>query len=178
MICIFSILEFYQGIERQELYLRYLYKLVEFHLECENFVEAAYTLELHKRLLHWSDEPLPTMLKSDAHPDCSTHRVLKECLCLDIIEYFDCGKLWRKVSESAKNSSKNTNKNFSIMLNSRTFIPRCQLSTRKSLTQCDPNPSTSEWLFMDQDFQPPFKTRSMSTEAKNGKNLLTFRIVC
>ena len=62
MSCTVNLLNFYNGIGRQEMYIRYLNKLCDLHLECDNFTEAAYTLQLHAELLSWSDEPLPTLL--------------------------------------------------------------------------------------------------------------------
>ncbi|XP_071039760.1 dedicator of cytokinesis protein 1 isoform X2 [Parasteatoda tepidariorum] len=94
MSCTVNLLEFYHEINRREMYIRYLYKLCELHLDCENYVEAAFTLKLHAKLLRWSDEPLSQLLKNDKHPTCETHRELKECLYYDIINYFDKGKLW------------------------------------------------------------------------------------
>lgn len=76
------------------MYIRYLYKLCDLHLECENYVEAAFTLKLHAKLLRWSDEQLSQLLKSDKYPNCETHRELKESLYYDILDYFDKGKLW------------------------------------------------------------------------------------
>lgn len=86
--------EFYHEINRREMYIRYLYKLCDLHLECENYVEAAFTLKLHAKLLRWNDEMLSQLLKSDKYPNCETHRELKECLYYDILDYFDKGKLW------------------------------------------------------------------------------------
>lgn len=94
MSCTVNLLEFYNEIDRKEMYIRYLYKLCDLHLECENYTEAAYTLALHSRLLRWSDEPLPQLLKNAKYPHCETHRELKERLYCDIIELFDKGKLW------------------------------------------------------------------------------------
>ncbi|KAG8178683.1 hypothetical protein JTE90_011611 [Oedothorax gibbosus] len=94
MSCTVNLLEFYHEINRREMYIRYLYKLCDLHLECENYVEAAFTLKLHAKLLRWSDEPLSQLLKNDKHPSCETHRELKECLYYDILDYFDKGKLW------------------------------------------------------------------------------------
>ncbi|UYV68726.1 DOCK2, partial [Cordylochernes scorpioides] len=94
MNCTVSLLEFYNEINRKELYIRYLYKLCDLHLECENFVEAAFALKLHTNLLQWSDEPLPQILRNKKHAKCETHRQLKERLYLDIIDLFDKGKLW------------------------------------------------------------------------------------
>lgn len=92
MICILSLLEFYNEISRQDLYVRYLHKLVDIHLDCENYTEAAFVLLLHAKLLRWTDEPLKTLLKNDKYGECHTHRELKESLYMEIINFFDKGK--------------------------------------------------------------------------------------
>jgi hypothetical protein len=85
--------DFYSEINRKEMYIRYVNKLCDLHLECDNYTEAAYTLKLHSKLLNWSDAPLPPLLKSHKYPTCQTHRDLKEALYYDIINYFDKGKV-------------------------------------------------------------------------------------
>ena len=40
------------------MYIRYLHKLCDLHLECDNYTEAAYTLLLYAKLLHVSPLPL------------------------------------------------------------------------------------------------------------------------
>lgn len=94
MMCIVNLLDFYSEINRKEMYIRYVNKLCELHLDCDNYTEAAYTLKLHSQLLDWSDQPLPPLLRSNRYPQCQTHRELKESLYNDIIEYFDKGKMW------------------------------------------------------------------------------------
>ncbi|KAI8499441.1 Dedicator of cytokinesis protein 2 [Branchiostoma belcheri] len=94
MSCTVNLLNFYKEINRQEMYIRYLYKLCDLHLECDNYTEAAYTLLLHATLLKWTDEPLITT--HDKYPEAQTHRQLKEMLYYDIIEYFDKGKMWEE----------------------------------------------------------------------------------
>ncbi|KAJ8670596.1 hypothetical protein QAD02_001855 [Eretmocerus hayati] len=94
MLCTVNLLEFYSEIHRNEMYIRYVNKLFELHLGCDNFTEAAYTLQLHSRLLSWSDQNLPPLLKSSRYPHCKTHRELKESLYNDIIDNFDKGKMW------------------------------------------------------------------------------------
>ena len=94
MSCTVNLLEFYHEIERKEMYIRYLYKLYDLHIECDNHIEAAYTLALHAKLLKWTDEPLPPLLRNDKFPEVETHRDLKELLYNEIINHFDKGKLW------------------------------------------------------------------------------------
>ena len=45
---------FYEQIGRREMYIRYLHKLCDLHLECDNYTEAAYTLLTLAKLLHVS----------------------------------------------------------------------------------------------------------------------------
>ncbi|XP_069695130.1 dedicator of cytokinesis protein 1 isoform X2 [Periplaneta americana] len=94
MSCTVNLLDFYSEINRKEMYIRYVNKLCDLHLECDNYTEAAYTLKLHSKLLNWSDASLPPLLKSHKYPTCQTHRELKEALYFDIINYFDKGKMW------------------------------------------------------------------------------------
>ncbi|XP_076471351.1 dedicator of cytokinesis protein 1-like isoform X3 [Babylonia areolata] len=96
MSCIVNLLDFYHDINRQEMYIRYLHKLSELHLGCDNFTEAAYTLMLYAKLLQWSDECLPPMLQTNKYPDAWTHRDLKEKLYYEIISYFEKGEMWEK----------------------------------------------------------------------------------
>lgn len=67
MLCIVNLLEFYSEINREEMYIRYVNKLCELHLECDNYTEAAYSLRLHSQLLAWSDKTLPPLLKSQRY---------------------------------------------------------------------------------------------------------------
>ncbi|XP_043358891.1 dedicator of cytokinesis protein 5 isoform X2 [Dermochelys coriacea] len=51
MSCTVNVLNFYKEKKREDIYIRYLYKLRDLHRDCENFTEAAYTLLLHAELL-------------------------------------------------------------------------------------------------------------------------------
>lgn len=90
-LCLMRILEFCYAQKQQEMYLRYLYKLCDLHLKCDNFSEAAYVLKLHTNMLKWTDDALTPELKSEKYPYLDKHRELKEKLYLDIIDYFDKG---------------------------------------------------------------------------------------
>ncbi|MGH0165731.1 UNVERIFIED_CONTAM: hypothetical protein FKN15_052989 [Acipenser sinensis] len=94
MSCTVNLLNFYKDINREGMYIRYLYKLRDLHLDCENYTEAAYALQLHTRLLKWSDDQcLPQVMPSDFHSS-QTQRQLKETLYSTIIGYLDKGKMW------------------------------------------------------------------------------------
>jgi dedicator of cytokinesis protein 1 len=94
MSCTVSLLDFYAEINRKEMYIRYLNKLYDLHLECDNYTEAAYTMELHAKLLNWSDDELPQLLKSNRYTDSHTHRQLKQALYYNIIDNYSKGKMW------------------------------------------------------------------------------------
>uniref|UniRef100_A0A674PK72 Dedicator of cytokinesis 2 n=1 Tax=Takifugu rubripes TaxID=31033 RepID=A0A674PK72_TAKRU len=90
MSCTVNLLNFYKDINREAMYIRYLYKLRDLHLEGENYTEAAYTLLLHSRLLKWLDEMCGPQFEFHGS---QTQRQLKETLYDTIIDYFDKGKV-------------------------------------------------------------------------------------
>ncbi|XP_076266832.1 dedicator of cytokinesis protein myoblast city isoform X3 [Rhynchophorus ferrugineus] len=116
MSCTVNLLDFYSEINKRDMYIRYLNKLVDLHIECENFTEAAFTLELHTKLLEWSDAPLPMVLKNlSCTPelkDLKTHRQFKTLLYDQIIENYSKGKMWEyaisKCKELAEQYEKET----------------------------------------------------------------------
>uniref|UniRef100_A0A674MMB8 Dedicator of cytokinesis 1 n=1 Tax=Takifugu rubripes TaxID=31033 RepID=A0A674MMB8_TAKRU len=96
MSCTVNVLNFYKEIDREEMYIRYLYKLCDLHKECDNYTEAAYTLLLHARLLKWSDDPCAAHLTQRDDYHAATQRQLKDQLYQQIINYFDKGKMWEE----------------------------------------------------------------------------------
>lgn len=92
MACTVSLLQFYSEMNRKEMYIRYVNKLCDLHMEFDDYTEAAFTLKLHSNLLMWNDTPLPPLLKSHRHSNSCTHRQLKESLYHEIIEHFYKGK--------------------------------------------------------------------------------------
>uniref|UniRef100_A0A8C9VVV0 Dedicator of cytokinesis 5 n=1 Tax=Scleropages formosus TaxID=113540 RepID=A0A8C9VVV0_SCLFO len=102
MSCTVNVLNFYKEKKREDIYIRYLYKLRDLHLHCENYTEAAYTLLLHAELLEWSDKPCaPHLIPRDGLQGW-TQQELKEKLFQEIICYLDKGKMWEKAIEMSK----------------------------------------------------------------------------
>uniref|UniRef100_A0A8C6NC23 Uncharacterized protein n=1 Tax=Melopsittacus undulatus TaxID=13146 RepID=A0A8C6NC23_MELUD len=64
MSCTVNVLNFYKEKKREDIYIRYLYKLRDLHTDCENYTEAAYTLLLHADLLCCLCSSSPTCLPS------------------------------------------------------------------------------------------------------------------
>ncbi|XP_035261074.1 dedicator of cytokinesis protein 1 isoform X1 [Anguilla anguilla] len=96
MSCTVNVLNFYKEIEREEMYIRYLYKLCDLHKECDNYTEAAYTLLLHAKLLKWSEEACAAHLTQREGYQAATQGQLKDQLYQEIINYFDKGKMWEE----------------------------------------------------------------------------------
>lgn len=102
MSCTVSLLQFYSEVNRKEMYIRYVNKLCDLHMEFDNYPEAAFTLKLHSKLLLWNDTQLSPLLRSCRHTHCQTHRHLKEELYKEIIKFFDDGKMWECALEVCK----------------------------------------------------------------------------
>ncbi|XP_038560596.1 dedicator of cytokinesis protein 5 isoform X2 [Micropterus salmoides] len=106
MSCTVNVLNFYKEKKREDIYIRYLYKLRDLHLDCENYTEAAYTLLLHAELLEWSDKPCARHLIPRDGDYVWTQQELKERLFHEIICYLDKGKMWEKAIELGKQLAK------------------------------------------------------------------------
>ncbi|XP_064633276.1 dedicator of cytokinesis protein 3-like isoform X3 [Lineus longissimus] len=91
MICTVNLLNFYKNeINREEMYIRYIYKLRDLHIQGENFTEAGFALKLHADMLNWSEDYVEADL---SFPDQMKWK-RKELIYKQIIEYFDKGKSW------------------------------------------------------------------------------------
>ncbi|XP_030630565.1 dedicator of cytokinesis protein 5 [Chanos chanos] len=106
MGCTVNVLNFYKEKKREDIYIRYLYKLRDLHLDCENYTEAAYTLLLHAELLEWSDKPCALHLIPHNGSHVWTQQELKERLFQEIMCYLDKGKMWEKAIEMGKQLAK------------------------------------------------------------------------
>ncbi|XP_012575759.1 PREDICTED: dedicator of cytokinesis protein 3 isoform X5 [Condylura cristata] len=89
--CTVNLMNFYKSeINKEEMYIRYIHKLCDMHLQAENYTEAAFTLLLYCELLQWEERPLREFL----HYPPQTEWQRKEGLCRKIIHYFNKGKSW------------------------------------------------------------------------------------
>uniref|UniRef100_G1P9M3 Dedicator of cytokinesis 3 n=1 Tax=Myotis lucifugus TaxID=59463 RepID=G1P9M3_MYOLU len=89
--CTVNLMNFYKSeINKEEMYIRYIHKLCDMHLQAENYTEAAFTLLLYCELLQWEERPLREFL----HYPSQTEWQRKEGLCRKIIHYFSKGKSW------------------------------------------------------------------------------------
>ena len=91
MSCTVNLLRFYRDdINRQEMFIRYIYKLHDLHIPVKNYVEAAFTLQLHANQLDWTTR----MLHADLQFPTQQEWQRKEQLYGQIIELFDRSNLW------------------------------------------------------------------------------------
>ncbi|XP_019851718.1 PREDICTED: dedicator of cytokinesis protein 2-like isoform X2 [Amphimedon queenslandica] len=91
MGCILNLLNFYKEIDREEIYVRYIYKLAGLHESDGNFAEAGLTLLLHAKTLEWSLEFEPAV---EGKYPVHTARERKEILFSESIRLLDQGKAW------------------------------------------------------------------------------------
>uniref|UniRef100_A0A668SNS8 Dedicator of cytokinesis 3 n=1 Tax=Oreochromis aureus TaxID=47969 RepID=A0A668SNS8_OREAU len=77
-------------INKEEMYIRYIHKLCDMHLQAENYTEAAFTLLLYWELLHWDERPLKEFLHYPAQTEW--HR--KEGLSPPWFCVFVCPQCW------------------------------------------------------------------------------------
>lgn len=83
--------QFYKDIEKEELYVKYIYKLAQLHEADQSFTEAGFTLLLHAKGLEWnSDETVAAVDKYQSQ----TAQERKEQLYMNAILLFDQGKAW------------------------------------------------------------------------------------
>ncbi|XP_058454302.1 dedicator of cytokinesis protein 3 isoform X2 [Malaya genurostris] len=91
MTCTVNLLNFYNDeINRKEMYVRYIYKLLDLHLGAENYIEAGLTLKLYADMLSWDSENI----SDEANGPMEWEQ--KEKIYKNIINYFDKGKCWEK----------------------------------------------------------------------------------
>ncbi|XP_055616289.1 dedicator of cytokinesis protein 3 isoform X2 [Toxorhynchites rutilus septentrionalis] len=91
MTCTVNLLNFYNDeINRKEMYVRYIYKLLDLHLGAENYIEAGLTLKLFADMLSWDSENVSD--ESNGPREWEQ----KEKIYKNIINYFDKGKCWEK----------------------------------------------------------------------------------
>ncbi|XP_065059429.1 dedicator of cytokinesis protein 3-like isoform X2 [Rhopilema esculentum] len=102
MTCTVRLLEFYENLDRMDMYIRYIYKLCDLHIACENYTEAGFVLFMHASLLDWKDK-----LKEEEHSyPVQPEWERKEQLYLRIIEYFNKGKMWENGLSLCKDLAK------------------------------------------------------------------------
>ena len=93
MSCLVELLGFYKDQDRLDIYLKYLFKLCDMHIESGNHTEAAFTLKLYADELRWCNRMLGPL--EGFRPEEQEWR-RKEVLYLRIIHYFDLGKCWEE----------------------------------------------------------------------------------
>uniref|UniRef100_UPI00358F211C dedicator of cytokinesis protein 3-like n=1 Tax=Myxine glutinosa TaxID=7769 RepID=UPI00358F211C len=89
--CAVTLLNFYKTeINKEEMYVRYIHKLCDMHLQAQNFTEAGLTLQLYAELIGWGERPLGAFLHYPAQSEWQR----KELLFRKILHYLHHGKSW------------------------------------------------------------------------------------
>ncbi|CAJ0946087.1 unnamed protein product [Ranitomeya imitator] len=67
--CTVNLMNFYKSeINKEEMYIRYIHKLCDLHLQADSYTEAAFTLLLYWETLQWDDRSLREFLHL-SHPE-------------------------------------------------------------------------------------------------------------
>ncbi|CAL8276829.1 unnamed protein product [Boreogadus saida] len=70
-----NLMNFYKSeVNKEDMYIRYIHKLCDLHLQAEDFTEAAFTLLLYWELLQWEDRALRDFLHYPSQSECSARR--------------------------------------------------------------------------------------------------------
>lgn len=97
MQCTLNLLKYYQEENRTDQYFRYVYKLHDLHLAAQNFTEAGFTLLLHGDHLNWDwERVLSETWDWDVQYPRQREAERKESIYLQVLNYFDQGKMWEK----------------------------------------------------------------------------------
>ncbi|XP_061379985.1 dedicator of cytokinesis protein 1 isoform X3 [Danaus plexippus] len=102
MYLVTSVLRFYEQIKRPHMYIRYVHRLVSMHRSSQHWAEAGLTLQLHAKLLDWSETPLPPRLRHPACDDYHTHLDLKIALYQEVASLLEMGHQWELAVEVIK----------------------------------------------------------------------------
>ncbi|GAA5973495.1 hypothetical protein JCM11641_006492 [Rhodosporidiobolus odoratus] len=101
IISTLRLMTFIRGIGRSEIFIRYVQRLVSYHVALGNDTEAGLTLKLHADLHEWSlaqfVEPLP-----DLDLPRQTEFARKETLYMRILEHLSRGKSWEAALDLCK----------------------------------------------------------------------------
>ncbi|BGP02104.1 Deoxycytidine kinase 1 [Rhodotorula toruloides] len=94
------LMTFIRSIGRTDIFVRYVQRLVDYHLAAGNFVEAGLTLKLYADLYDWNNaaslDPVP-----DLHLPKQTEFARREALFNRIIDHLARGKAWETAIELA-----------------------------------------------------------------------------
>uniref|UniRef100_A0A8B9PRX9 Dedicator of cytokinesis protein 2 n=1 Tax=Apteryx owenii TaxID=8824 RepID=A0A8B9PRX9_APTOW len=172
MSCTVNLLNFYKEIDRQAMYIRYLYKLKDLHVSYENYTEGAYTLLLHARLLKWSDEPNTAPMQGSHSPSLHTQRQLKEALYNQIINYFDQGKMWEEAIHICKELAEQYESEIFDYEMLSDILQREAKFYEKILKVLRPSPDYFAVGYYGQGFPPFLRVSGSSEPRRSGSPLL------
>ncbi|TPX60178.1 hypothetical protein SpCBS45565_g07576 [Spizellomyces sp. 'palustris'] len=94
-----KMLRFLRSIGRRNIYVEYVHRLFDFHMETNDVVEAALALKLHGDLLEWRSDALLEPLPAYGFTDWQTEFERKEAIYLRCVELLETGQTWERALE-------------------------------------------------------------------------------
>ncbi|XP_065175778.1 dedicator of cytokinesis protein 1-like isoform X2 [Sycon ciliatum] len=96
MQAIINLMQYYKQMQRDAMYIRYIYRLAKFHLAAHNYSEAAFSLLNHAKILKWEDIAVTVKCDFPDLPPAKTELELKIHLYKMIIDFFDKAKVYEE----------------------------------------------------------------------------------
>jgi hypothetical protein len=87
------LMDFLKGMQKQDIFVRYVHQLVEVQAKARNYTEAGLALQLHADLYSWDPATSVEELIEPSFPKQSSFE-RKEGLFFEMIKYFEEGSAW------------------------------------------------------------------------------------
>ncbi|OTB04063.1 hypothetical protein M426DRAFT_11945 [Hypoxylon sp. CI-4A] len=88
-----QLMEFLRDMQKEEIFIRYVYQLATLQFDARNHTEAGLALRLHADLYDWDPSRLTPSLQDPDLPEQS-HFERKERIYFDMIKHFEDGEAW------------------------------------------------------------------------------------
>ena len=176
MSCLVNLLYFYQDIDRDDLYAKYLRELADLHQKCQNYTEAGFSLLRYAEKLEWSHQQLIHSW-GDEYQHCQNELELKEQLYKEIIDLFDKGKMWEKALQICEElSSQYKNELFDYGKLSKSYKQMGTFYEQiMSTNEVKRMPEYFRVVFVGKGFPPFLQNKTYIFRGKGCDNLMEFK---
>ena len=176
MSCLVNLLYFYQDIDRDDLYAKYLRELADLHQKCQNYTEAGFSLLRYAEKLEWSHQQLIHSW-GDEYQHCQNELELKEQLYKEIIDLFDKGKMWEKALQICEElSSQYKNELFDYGKLSKSYKQMGTFYEKiMNTNEVKRMPEYFRVVFVGKGFPPFLQNKTYIFRGKGCDNLMEFK---
>ncbi|CAL8073981.1 unnamed protein product [Orchesella dallaii] len=173
MQCTVNLLKYYKEENRTDQYFRYVYKLHDLHLSAQNYTEAGFTLLLHGDHLNWDWERVLCETWDGVQYSRQREAERKEFIYLQVLAYFDQGKMWEKGIKLCKELANEYERRYDYTKLSK--ILQMQASFYDNiLVQHRPEPEYFRVGFFGKEFPPFVRNKEFIYRGLEYERLATF----